>query len=225
MHMGKCWRASSSTISARIPSPAFSLVLHSEPIPAIKLCDRLARIGSSRVSSSIRGSALAVICCPFSSAPIYCRVCGTGVRCGTAYIRDLKIREPVNLRPHIPKNVRELVMERDNYMCRICGATTNLQIDHIIADLHGGSIEPENLQVLCRACNASKNSGSDIDDSRKAVLFIRDKARKGLFHNKILTMKEISRVTGLPYAKVSQYQFQINKELKVLGLRLRGYPE
>lgn len=69
MHIGKCWRASSSTISARIPSPAFSLVLHSEPIPATKPCERLARIGSSRVSSSIRGSAFAVIYCPFGSAP------------------------------------------------------------------------------------------------------------------------------------------------------------
>src|SRR5579863_2739828 len=78
MHIGKCWRASSSTISARTPSPAFSLVLHSEPIPAIKPCDRLSRIGSSRVSSSIRGSAFAVIYCPFSPTHVHCvGVCGT----------------------------------------------------------------------------------------------------------------------------------------------------
>lgn len=76
MHIGKCWRASSSTISARIPSPAFSLVLHSEPIPATKPCERLARIGSSRVSSSIRGSAFAVIYCPSGSASyLTLRVC------------------------------------------------------------------------------------------------------------------------------------------------------
>src|SRR6267142_2592661 len=78
MHIGKCWRASSSTISARIPSPAFSPVLHSEPIPAIKPCDRLARIGSSRVSSSIRGSAFAVIYYAFSSAHVHrLYVCGS----------------------------------------------------------------------------------------------------------------------------------------------------
>jgi hypothetical protein len=61
MHIGKCFCASSSTISALIPSPVLSLAPHSDPIPAIKPCDRLSRIGSSLVSSSIRGRAFAVI--------------------------------------------------------------------------------------------------------------------------------------------------------------------
>lgn len=63
MHRGKCFLASSSTISALIssPVPGPNALAHSDEIPAKNPCDRLLRMGTRRVSSSKRGSSRAVI--------------------------------------------------------------------------------------------------------------------------------------------------------------------
>lgn len=47
-------------------------------------------------------------------------------------------------------------MERDNYSCRDCCGKESLQIDHIYPVSRGGVTEYDNLQVLCRSCNARK---------------------------------------------------------------------
>lgn len=43
--------------------------------------------------------------------------------------------------------------------CAHCGATDQLQVDHIVAVAKGGKTEPGNLQVLCKPCNVSKGTG------------------------------------------------------------------
>ncbi|WP_213072535.1 DUF1376 domain-containing protein [Acinetobacter tianfuensis] len=48
--------------------------------------------------------------------------------------------------------------------CMKCGATDNLVKDHITPIYQGGSDGVENLQPLCRSCNASK--GADTSDLR-----------------------------------------------------------
>lgn len=37
-------------------------------------------------------------------------------------------------------------------------AFSDLTIDHIHPEFHGGSHDPENLQLLCRSCNSSKGA-------------------------------------------------------------------
>ena len=58
------------------------------------------------------------------------------------------------------KAVREFVLKRDGYKCKICGSTENLQIDHIKSVRRYGFTMNvntiDNLQVLCRSCNAGK---------------------------------------------------------------------
>ena len=48
------------------------------------------------------------------------------------------------------------IFERDK-VCVYCGSNINLQLDHIIALINGGSCMSNNLVIACRKCNTSKN--------------------------------------------------------------------
>lgn len=62
----------------------------------------------------------------------------------------------------IPRDVslelRGIVFERDGYCCAKCGATNELEIDHIVPVSKGGGNEEANLQVLCKTCNRKKSA-------------------------------------------------------------------
>ena len=45
---------------------------------------------------------------------------------------------------------------RDNFTCQECGARRRLTIDHITAEVNGGTLELSNLQTLCGPCNSRK---------------------------------------------------------------------
>lgn len=52
--------------------------------------------------------------------------------------------------------LRIAVYERDMYRCQHCGAHKDLTLDHIHPYSKGGRDTLENLQTLCRSCNARK---------------------------------------------------------------------
>ena len=60
------------------------------------------------------------------------------------------------------KGVRFDIFQRDNFRCKICGAspatdpTARLEIDHIVPISRGGKNEINNLQTLCYDCNRGK---------------------------------------------------------------------
>lgn len=58
----------------------------------------------------------------------------------------------------IPEWLRNQVFERDGYKCVKCGATGNLQLDHIIPFSKGGKTEFNNLETLCKTCNLKKGT-------------------------------------------------------------------
>lgn len=60
----------------------------------------------------------------------------------------------------VTDDMRYNVLKRDNFRCRICGATANdgvkLEVDHIIPVSKGGKSTYDNLQTLCERCNRGK---------------------------------------------------------------------
>lgn len=61
-------------------------------------------------------------------------------------------------RPRIPREVVDAVYKRDGGRCQECGATEDLQLDHIIPFSKGGATTVENLQLLCGKCNRAKSN-------------------------------------------------------------------
>lgn len=71
--------------------------------------------------------------------------------------RQARTVNPSHYRKHpIPRWLRKSIMERDMYRCQKCGDHRDLSIDHIIPESRGGTLDPQNLQTLCRSCNSSK---------------------------------------------------------------------
>lgn len=70
----------------------------------------------------------------------------------------------------IPPALRNEILERNGFTCQCCGVgpgdsdpirperKARLQIDHIKPVTQGGTNEPDNLRVLCTACNQSKSN-------------------------------------------------------------------
>lgn len=60
--------------------------------------------------------------------------------------------------------LRQKIMQRDNYTCKICGASTYvepnllLEIDHIVPVSKGGLTSEDNLRTLCWRCNRKKGA-------------------------------------------------------------------
>jgi hypothetical protein len=76
---------------------------------------------------------------------------------------------------YIPTALRKLVYERANGCCEYClipeiATLAVHEVDHIIAEKHGGLTEVENLALSCVLCNKYKGSDlSSIDPETKKL--------------------------------------------------------
>lgn len=68
---------------------------------------------------------------------------------------------------HIPKPIRQKVLERSSGACVACGSTEKVEIDHIVPISKGGTGEEENLQALCRSCNRKKRQSAEPKPPQK----------------------------------------------------------
>ena len=63
------------------------------------------------------------------------------------------------LKQHIPRNLRQRVIERDGPRCVYCDedlSIAEIHMDHVIPESQGGETTYNNLQVTCRKCNLAK---------------------------------------------------------------------
>lgn len=81
---------------------------------------------------------------------------------------------------------KQEIFDRDNHTCVECGATENLETDHIKPWEKGGQTIVENGQTLCRTCNASKSN--KISDDTLSKLSIRELG--DLFRNGKITLEQ-----------------------------------
>ena len=85
---------------------------------------------------------------------------------GFKKLEDLPLHEIGEIRPDLEKMLRDSTFEKytdseGNYYCACCGfkdrSRASFHVDHIIAMNNGGKSVVENLQILCRSCNARKS--------------------------------------------------------------------
>lgn len=66
-------------------------------------------------------------------------------------------------------DIRYNVLKRDNFTCKLCGASAKdgakLHVDHIIPVSKGGKTVMSNLQTLCDRCNIGKSNKMENENS------------------------------------------------------------
>ena len=101
------------------------------------------------------------------------------------YVLETLERKPAIGRTVSPQ-LRAQILERNGYTCQLCGAgpgdpdpyrpdrKLRLNIDHLVPLSQGGTNDPDNLRVLCSACNESRgNLQTASEDARNLLARIR----------------------------------------------------
>lgn len=77
----------------------------------------------------------------------------------------------------ISKKVKDIVWERDNHRCIICGSNQAMPNSHFIRRSQGGLGIPENIVCMCMRCHMMYDQGSD----RRAIEAYIEKYLKNLY--------------------------------------------
>lgn len=76
-------------------------------------------------------------------------------------------------RGELSDSMRYDILNRDNFTCVICGASSRqgvrLHVDHIIPVSKGGKSVPSNLRTLCERCNIGKSNKTETAFSANEV--------------------------------------------------------
>ncbi|OYD93707.1 HNH endonuclease [Nostoc sp. 'Peltigera membranacea cyanobiont' 210A] len=117
---------------------------------------------------------------------------------------------------YIPVVLRRLVEERANYRCEYCQLPAGVaffahEIDHVIAQKHGGATNADNLALTCWRCNRHK--GTDLgsfDPETGAFSFLfNPRTQKWAEH---FTFSELNLVGLTPMGRTTIRLLQINSD-------------
>jgi len=106
------------------------------------------------------------------------------------YILETLERSP-QFGEKVSAQLRTQILERNGYTCQVCGAGSGdtdpvnpnrkirLHIDHIVPISRGGTSDPDNLRVLCSACNQGRaNIQTPTESTKNLLARIRREPRK-----------------------------------------------
>lgn len=90
---------------------------------------------------------------------------------------------------YVSVDLRRLVQSRANHACEYClihesDTYLGCQVDHIVAEKHGGSTDAENLSFACTFCNRAKGSdiGSVSEETSELTRFYNPRADRWSEH-------------------------------------------
>jgi 5-methylcytosine-specific restriction endonuclease McrA len=120
---------------------------------------------------------------------------------------------------YIPNHLRNLVYERAQGCCEYCLISETVsyarhQIDHVIAEKHGGQTTEDNLALSCAICNKYKGSDIASVDEKTGEIVSLFNPRKNIWseHFKI----ENGIFIGLtPNARATIRLLQINNSARI----------
>jgi 5-methylcytosine-specific restriction endonuclease McrA len=132
----------------------------------------------------------------------------------------------------IPQKLRQMVRERASGRCEYCllheeDMLLPHEVDHIVAEQHGGVTDSENLAWSCYYCNHFKGTNlSSIDPTTKRVA--------SLFHPRSQTWKRHFRlngpqiepltIQGRATAFLLQFNTQSRIDERIALIAIRHYP-
>lgn len=116
---------------------------------------------------------------------------------------------------HIPAALRRLVIERADGRCEYCLAPAAVaffphEVDHVIAEKHGGVTEEGNLAYTCWRCNRHKGTdlGSFDPDTGAFCLLYNPRAQRWRDHFALRVDESLSGLT--PEGRTTVRLLQIN---------------
>mgnify|MGYP002777162933 CR=1 FL=1 len=121
---------------------------------------------------------------------------------------------------YIPVALRELVALRANHRCEYCLLPANVaffphEVDHIIAEKHGGQTDAHNLAFSCWRCNRYKGTdlGSFDPDTREFSFLYNPRSQFWHEHFRFIGVK----IMGLtPEARTTVNLLKLNSEDRLL---------
>jgi len=128
--------------------------------------------------------------------------------------------------------LRQLVIDRAKNCCEYCLLSQGdnflpFEVDHIIAEKHGGNTESENLCLSCPNCNAFKGSDIGSIDSVTATLTPLYNPRRQLWADHFRLKDAIIEPLS-PEGRVTVYLLQLNRVEQVTEranlIKLARYP-
>ncbi len=124
---------------------------------------------------------------------------------------------------YVPAELRQKVCERANERCEYClypqkASFLAFEIEHIVAEKHGGATTADNLALACPYCNRFKGTdlGSLDPETGRLTPFFNPRTQKWGEHFRI----EDARITPLtPEGRVTARILQFNHPDRVLERR------
>lgn len=117
---------------------------------------------------------------------------------------------------YIATELRRLVVERARARCEYCLLPAGVaffphEVDHVIAEKHGGMTTAENLALVCWRCNRHK--GSDLGSFDPLTLPLRSCSTRVLRYGVPTLHSRASNLVGLsPEGRVTVHLLRLNSE-------------